>query len=321
MATDNYRLKKEIERFSVAEEALAVDYQRFYKNAFEAFRNVLNTIDRLVREGITDEQKSAMRKLTVFDEYARECEMAASYEPYRGPSAADVDTDKQKWGRGRVLATALALAAGLGIVGSILLSQPQPGLEVGKAMLSLAVVGVGGAVIGTLIGWGNEGQAKLKVRIDQRQELLTRTRSCHLRIVEAQRVLRTDYSTKTYREQMLGLMRVIGALEDIERDVAACSTLFATDNDTISQGLRCVVAFLRVGFKQFEEWSRHGLRLRRPTHGWLYRFTHADEGSMPLEYEIGIALSKGCMRFHVYVARDRKDATVTRSSPRGRTIR
>jgi hypothetical protein len=264
--------------------------------------DLLKAVDKASRVGILDQAIEKLHFSDVFTQYARDAKTVNLPDGTHGRlRKLPRPRSSGRWLTAGIILAVFMVAVALSVFAWKAIARAAPLSEFGKAALSLGIVGIGGTLIGLAMSNARDQRANQAIRVGQRKDLLVRTRACHLRIMEAQRVVDSDNTPTVIRRQMLKFMQVADTLEDIERDVIASNGLFGNDGDTIARGLRLVAAYLHARYHHFRhrtDGDAGATRSANPS-----RCTATSTGtdtSMPIEYEIGITLSKGVMRFYVY---------------------
>jgi hypothetical protein len=221
-----------------------------------------------------------------------------------------------------LLSRSLALPVGLAVLSLVLVlsarklytTSPENtfGRQLAETLLQLAVVSAGGALLDIVA----KSLATLRTDVDKRRDLLTRMRNAHVRIAHARRLLAAADSKKTYVDQMGQFLLIIPELEDIEQDVAASRRLFTErDRKQICAGIRQIVCYLERLCDEYACWATsrsHGSR-------WREQPEIADflkEKRFPVEYDVGISLSKGVIRDYVFGYGDTTDWECPEPPPR-----
>jgi hypothetical protein len=226
-----------------------------------------------------------------------------------------------------VVVVLLAIAAGLGWLAWQLYDSAAPRTfksVIGSNLLHVAVIAIGGLVIGALLGGIQEMRAKRERDRARRLELLRRMRAAHVRIARAQRLLRADDSPGTYGKQMRALMAVARDLEEVREEVRVSGRLYKKpDRRSIMWGIALILIFLERLSTEYTDWSNlaSGLKGKSRDNRWVADLVAvrksrgpaldpsdedwAPTDVMPDDYECGITKSKGTMREYAYGTRKR----------------
>jgi hypothetical protein len=221
----------------------------------------------------------------------------------------------------------LAIASGLGWLAWQLYDSAAPRTfksVLGFNLLNVAVIAIGGLVIGALLGGIQEMRAKRERDMAKRLELLRRMRAAHVRIARAQRLLRADDNPGTYGKQMLALMAVARDLEEVREEVRVSGRLYKKrDRRSIIWGIALILIFLERLSTEYTHWcnAAGGLKGIPRDNRWVADLVAvrqsgspvrdpSDEGwaptdVMPDDYECGLTKSKGTMREYAYGTRKR----------------
>ncbi|MBA2559015.1 MAG: hypothetical protein H0V07_03860 [Propionibacteriales bacterium] len=189
--------------------------------------------------------------------------------------------------------------------------------SVADGLLQVAVVGLGGALVGRLLKVAEryrDTRAQIRAK---REDLLGRMRIAHVRVANAQRLLRADRNTLP--RQMRAILRSVRDFEEIREDVKTSADIYQADDKVlIVQGINHLLEYLDSGLRQFEtgRFNKRWIRLEQPHKDWLSGFTeyrqesgrvsdpvsdcYVPPGRMHPKYEHGLDLSKGTMRRYVY---------------------
>jgi len=184
-------------------------------------------------------------------------------------------------------------------------------------LVQVAVVGVGSALIARLLKDVERRRYKRAQIRAKREELLARMRIAHVRVANAQRLLRADRDTLP--KQMRAILRSLRDLEEVREDVKTSTDIYeADDKSAIIHGINQLVEYLDSGLRQFEAGQltqpvEHAESAHRD---WLTNFVEDQQesgrvsdptsdcyeppGRMQPIYEHGLGMSKGTMRRYVY---------------------
>ena len=167
----------------------------------------------------------------------------------------------QRWLTIGAMVIAGVLVGGAAVVYATTKGDKPFGRSAADLLLQLAFLLVAGTFLKWLIDRINKEHDKDQEFRSKQMDFLRRMREAHVRIANAQRLIRADPSPKTYSEQMRALMLVTPELEDIERDVAATTDLFCkepADKENIQDGIKEVVDYLDDAYYQYAAWDKSG---------------------------------------------------------------